>query len=126
MKRRDFLRKMAAGVALPYFVPAKALGFDGWTPPSERIVMAGVGLGPRGQRDLRQWVLGNKEVQFVAIADVLKFRREEVKGKVDKAYGTKDCMMYADFRDVLARLRDFLVGPPPPPAGPRPGFTTSP
>ena len=103
MKRRDFLKKMAAGVALPYFVPAKALGFDGWTPPSERIVLAGIGLGPRGQFDLKQWVFGNKEVQFVAIADVLKFRREEVKGKVDAAYGTKDCMMYADFRDVLAR-----------------------
>jgi hypothetical protein len=53
--RREFLRQTfaAAGtLALPWVVPARALGRDGAVAPSERIVMGGIGLGPRGQYDL--------------------------------------------------------------------------
>ena len=47
--RREFLRKAAATTAgafiLPQIVPASALGLNGKTPPSDRIVMAGIGVG---------------------------------------------------------------------------------
>jgi hypothetical protein len=34
----------ASAVALPYFIPASALGRDGKVAPSNRIVMAGIGI----------------------------------------------------------------------------------
>lgn len=95
--RRGFLKGVAT------LIPARALGRGGFVVPSERIVMAGVGLGPRGQQDLNQWIVHNKEVQFVAIADVQRFRRKQVKKAVDAAYGSRDCRMYRDFREILAR-----------------------
>ena len=53
--RRQFLAQtFAAGgaVALPWFIPARALGKDGAVAPGEKIVLGGIGLGPRGQYDL--------------------------------------------------------------------------
>ena len=52
--RRTFLKAAAASVALPYFIPAAALGKDGNTAPSERIVMAGIGIGNMGRGDKGQ------------------------------------------------------------------------
>ena len=49
--RRDCLRTAAlagAAIAVPTIVPASALGRGGAVAPSERITMAGVGIGPRG------------------------------------------------------------------------------
>ena len=53
-RRRFVKRSVLAGSAwiAPYFIPAKALGRDGTVAPSERIVVAGVGHGPRGRYDL--------------------------------------------------------------------------
>ena len=65
--RRQFLGKVAgAGVAAlaPTFVPAAALGRDGKVAASERIVLAGIGIGSRGEFDLR-WMLKEPDVQFV-------------------------------------------------------------
>ena len=46
--RRSFLKKASAAVALPWLVPASALGLDGKVAPSGRIVVAGIGLGRSG------------------------------------------------------------------------------
>ena len=46
--RRQFLSRgtmAASAVALPYFIPASALGRGGAVAPSARIVMGGIGLG---------------------------------------------------------------------------------
>ena len=43
--RRNFLKAAAGAAAIPYFIPAAALGKDGKTAPSDRIVMAGIGIG---------------------------------------------------------------------------------
>lgn len=68
--RRQFLQtaaKASAVFSVPMIVPARALGRDGHIAPSERVALAGLGLGPRGN-----YVLGcfmnEPEVQFVAIA----------------------------------------------------------
>ena len=68
--RRTFLKGAGAAVAMPWLVPASALGRDGTVAPSNRITVAGIGLGERGQGVLRSWVLPEKEVQFVAKADL--------------------------------------------------------
>jgi predicted dehydrogenase len=110
LSRRTFLkRSLSAGgaVAAPFIVPASALGRDGATAPSERIVMGGIGIGGRGGGVLSGWVLPEKDVQFVAICDPRKSRREAVKGTVDKHYGNTDCKLYYDIREFLATRPDI-------------------
>ncbi len=109
LSRRQFLRRAAlAGgtLALPCCVPASVLGRDGAVPPSERIVLGGLGVGNRGSSDLR-WMLPEPDVQFVAICDAKKSSRENVKRIVDSHYGTTDCAMYPDMREFLAARTDL-------------------
>ena len=101
--RRSFLKRAGGAVALPMLAPASALGLDGKVAPSNRIVVAGIGLGRRGGGVFRGWVLPEKDVQFVAICDVWKERRERIKKWADDHYGNKDCKTYIDMREMLAR-----------------------
>jgi predicted dehydrogenase len=103
--RREFLKKAAAfagAAALPAIVPASALGRDGAVAPSERIVMGGIGLGPRGSYVLGPF-LDEPDVQFVATCDVRADRRESIKARIDGHYGTDGCAAYRDMRELLAR-----------------------
>jgi len=109
LTRRGFLKRAAlvgGAVAAPCVIPASALGLNGAVPPSERIVLGGLGVGNRGTHDLN-WMLPEKDVQFVAICDARKARREAVKQLVDTKYGTQDCAMYRDMREFLATRTDI-------------------
>src|ERR1019366_7059542 len=108
LTRRRFLTRgaiAASAVALPYYIPASALGRNGAVAPSERIVMGGIGLGGRGSYDLGA-MLNEREVQWVAVCDVRKSHREAAKKVVDTKHGTKDCAAYADLRQLLAERTD--------------------
>ncbi len=108
LTRRQFLTRgalAASAVALPYFIPARALGRDGNVAPSNRIVMGGIGLGGRGSYDLGV-MLGMPDVQWVAVCDVLKSKRDAAKNLVDTKNGNKDCAVYSDLRQFLAERKD--------------------
>jgi len=103
--RRQFLKTSAltgGAVALPYFIPATALGRDGAVAPSEKITLGAIGIGGRGSYDLG-CMLEEQDVRCVAVCDVRKERREAAKRNVDQKYGNQDCVMYTDFRELLAR-----------------------
>jgi len=106
VQRRKFLKTTltAAGAAAfaPTIIPSSALGRDGAVAPSERIVVAGIGIGNRGTYDLGCF-LEQKDVQFVAVCDIKETRRIAVKKMVDTKYGNESCSMHADFREVLDR-----------------------
>ena len=107
--RRQFLKTSAAAstvFAVPCIIPAAALGKGGAVAPSERIVMGGIGINGRGSSDLT-WMMGERDVQFVAICDIRKDRREAVKRTIDNKYGTKDCTMHRDIREFLAERTDI-------------------
>ena len=108
LTRRTFLKHAAAAAAVPYIVPASVFGRDGKVAPSERIILGGMGVGNRGRHDLN-WMLPEKDVQFVAICDAKKSSREAVKKIVDGRYGNKDCKMYSDMREFLAERTDIDV-----------------
>jgi hypothetical protein len=107
--RRQFLQRAvlaATAVTLPSLVPASALGRNGFVAPSERIVLGGIGVGGRGTGVLN-WMLPEKDVQFVAICDAKKTQREAIKRMVDNKYGNQDCKMYRDIREFLAVRPDI-------------------
>jgi predicted dehydrogenase len=101
--RRSFLKTAAAAGAAamaPTIIPSSALGRDGAVPPSERIVLGGIGIGSRGTYDLGCF-LDQPDVQFVAVCDIKQARREAIKKTADKRYGNSDCRTYRDFRELL-------------------------
>ena len=107
--RRKFLRRAAAAgglLAAPWPVPGKALGRDGAVPPSEKIVLGGIGIGGRGSGVLG-WMMGEPDVQCVAVCDAKKAQRERVKQMVDTRYGNNDCQIYRDIREFLALRTDI-------------------
>ena len=102
--RRRFLStvaKASAAFAAPTLIPGRVLGLNGAVAASERITLAGLGIGGRGG-----YVLGcmmdEPVVQFVAIADPQKSRRESVKTKAEAKYGP-GVTEYRDFREMLPR-----------------------
>ena len=108
MSRRNFLTRgtmAASSIALPIFIPSSALGKSGTVAPSNRIVMAGIGIGAQGTRDLNRF-LGHRDVQFVAICDVRKSQRDAVKHKIDAHHGNSDCAIFTDMRQFLAERAD--------------------
>ncbi len=102
VSRREFLRGAAAAVAVPYVLTSDALGAPGRPPASDRITLGGIGVGGRGRSDLRG-LMGQGEVQAVAVCDVQKGSRDRAKSEVDKKYGNTDCQTYVEFRELLDR-----------------------
>ncbi len=105
LKRRGFLKKsLAAGaaVAAPMVIPASALGLDGAVPPSERIVVGGIGIGRRGTYDLGCF-MEQPDVQFAAVCDIKEAQRQAVKKKAEEQYGAGTCDTYRDYRELLDR-----------------------
>ena len=103
--RRQFLRRSlaaSAAVSAPWIVPGHVLGRGGAVPPSERITLGVIGIGPRCVYVLKS-MLGLPDVRCVALAEVQASRRESGKALVDEAYGNRDCIAVRDFRELLAR-----------------------
>ena len=106
--RRRFLARgamAASALALPHCIPPSALGRGGAVAPSERIVMGSIGIGGRGSYDLST-MLNERDVQWVAVCDVLKSKRQAAKNMVDSKQGNKDCAVYGDLRQFLAERTD--------------------
>jgi predicted dehydrogenase len=105
LSRRRFLTTtvQAAGlVAIPTFIPGRALGKDNVVLPSERILVGAIGIGNRGSYDLGCF-LEQPDARVVAVCDVKAKRRAEAKAAVDAKHGNSDCTTYRDLRDLLAR-----------------------
>lgn len=64
--------------------------------------MGGLGIGPRGTADLESF-LTNPDVQFVAVCDLQKSRRDAVKKMVDEKYNNQDCVVYRDMFEIYGR-----------------------
>jgi predicted dehydrogenase len=99
---RTGVSRRALLASAPLFVPAAALGRGGAIAPSDRVNVAGLGIGNRGARDLQSF-LSLPDVQFRAICDVRNERREAIKSIADKKYGNSDCVMFSDQYELWAR-----------------------
>jgi len=105
LHRRQFLKTSLAAstaIAAPMVIPSSVLGLDGNVPPSERVIIGGIGIGNRGTYDLGCFLQQN-DVRFAAVCDIKEARRTAVKKIVDDKYGTQKCDMVRDFRELLDR-----------------------
>jgi len=103
--RRRFLKGAAAALGMPWIVPPSVLGAE---PPSERVVMGCIGVGPRGRLNLRG--LMTRGAQIVAVCDVNEATRQAAVKEVQEYYKCsavaetyKGCAAYNDFRELVAR-----------------------
>jgi predicted dehydrogenase len=126
LSRRGFLAKSATAAALT-IVPRHVLGGAGRIAPSEKITLAGIGMGSQGTQNLAAF-LDFSQVQFVAVCDVNRESggylswywgqgkerrtggREPARRAVDAHYARpqrsgqyRGCKAYADYRELLAR-----------------------
>jgi predicted dehydrogenase len=122
MTRRAFLRHgsraACAAAAVPFIIPASALGRDGHVAPSERTTVGFIGVGGQGRGHLLggawTYIAGGytarEDVQLLAICDVIRDRREEACRAVNAFYAARSgsgayrcCEAVNDFRNLLAR-----------------------
>src|SRR5262245_50632922 len=94
--RREFVRNTAAAASF-LIVPRHVLGGAGYTPPSEKLNIAGIGIGGMGAADLRSVESEN----IVALCDV------------DWKYAAKtferypQAKRYKNFREMLETHKDI-------------------
>jgi predicted dehydrogenase len=95
--RRSFLKTTAFAASAFVIAPRHVLGGAGQTPPSQKLNLAGVGIGGMGQSNLRACAAEN----IVALCDV----DAAYAAKVFAAYS--QAAVYKDFRQMLDRQKDI-------------------
>ena len=96
MSRRDFISGIAGAAAFT-IVPCRVLGGAGNTPPSEKLNIAGIGVGGQGAWDLSQLESQN----IVALCDVDQNHAAGTFKRYPKA------KRYRDFRKMLDKQNDI-------------------
>jgi hypothetical protein len=102
LSRRSFLGRAAAtagALSFPAIVPARVLGRNA---PSHRVTFAAIGAGGRAGA-LTPNFMRHADVQYLAVCDCFRTRREAMCGDLNRHYGTDVVKPYADFREVMAR-----------------------
>jgi hypothetical protein len=101
VSRRRFLRTAGGAAALISVVPRQLIAASGQNPPSERLRIAGIGVGGMGAGDLGAVAPGN---QVVALCDVDARRA----GETFKRY--PDARQFQDFRRMFDAMEKEIDG----------------
>jgi predicted dehydrogenase len=111
LSRRGFLSRTAklaaASFTFPTLINSRAFGAN------ERITMGFIGMGGQGRGDMGGF-MGFKNVQVVAVCDVVDDHLNMAQNQVNNRYGNKDCKKYKDWREVVSRadIDAIFVGTP--------------
>jgi predicted dehydrogenase len=97
ISRRRFLAKAAFAATVINVVPSRVLGLDGTKPPSEKLNIAGIGIGGQGASDLDNM----KTENIVALCDVDWRHADHVFKKYPQARRWKD------YRKMLEEQKDI-------------------
>ena len=100
-ERRDFVKKTGIAAASFFIVPRYVLGGKGYTAPSDRLNLAAIGAGGKGQSDIANaW--NNGANQVVALCDVDTARG---KASIEKFSSAK---FYKDFRRMFDEMKNDI------------------
>ncbi|HWD18609.1 MAG TPA: Gfo/Idh/MocA family oxidoreductase [Verrucomicrobiae bacterium] len=102
LNRRRFLAIAGAAVAVPTFIPARALGRGGNAAPSNRIVMGVVGWGMQAPGNTAS-LMGFDTCQVVASCNIDKNHLAASLKAINDHNGNQDCKAYHDYREMMAR-----------------------
>src|SRR5438132_2177669 len=91
--RREFLRNTSLAAAGFFIVPRHVLG-RGYIAPSDKLNIAGIGVGGKGQSDLAEFAKSPK-VNIVALCDVDDRQAAKSRERFPNA------TYYKDFREML-------------------------
>ena len=94
--RREFIKNTALATAGFFIVPRFVLGGKGYIAPSDRLIIAGIGVGGKGQGDIAEFAKSPK-VNIVALCDVDDRASAESRKNFPKAN------YYKDFREMLQK-----------------------
>jgi len=93
MKRRKFIKSAATGLAVFTILPRRLLGGPGFTPPSDELTRAVIGVGGMGR-----WHVRYAPGRLLAVCDVDAHHLNKA-----LAISGPDVNGYSDFREVLQR-----------------------
>ena len=92
--RRDFLKTGTIATAGLMIVPRHVLGGKGYTAPSDRLIIAGVGAGGKGESDIANfYASGNADIAFLCDVDMRSAAKTIAKFPKAK--------VYRDWREML-------------------------
>ncbi|MBN3582194.1 Gfo/Idh/MocA family oxidoreductase [Algoriphagus aestuarii] len=94
--RREFMKTSATALASFYIVPRHVLGGPGFIAPSDKLRVAGVGVGGMGSGDVRG-IFSTGKVDMIALCDVDDTRAKQSRDAHPKA------AYYKDFRVMLEK-----------------------
>lgn len=94
--RRKFLRNSATALAGFYILPRHVLGGTGYTAPSDKLIIAGVGAGGKGESDLWNFYQSGK-AQIAVLCDVDERQFKKSRERYPKA------KIYKDYREMLEK-----------------------
>jgi predicted dehydrogenase len=92
--RRAFLKKTIIAAAGFYIVPRHVLGGPGHTAPSDKLMIAGVGAGGKGESDITNFY-GSGKAEIAYLCDVDDRRSAKMRAQFPKA------KYYKDYRELL-------------------------
>lgn len=98
--RRKFLQNASLAAAGYFIVPRHVLG-KGYVAPSDKLNIAGIGAGGKGESDLHEFSKSPK-VNIVAMADVDDRQAVKSRQRFPKA------RYYKDFREMLAKEKNNI------------------
>ena len=92
--RRSFIKQAAVAAAAFTIVPRHVLGGSGFVAPSDKLMIAGIGAGGKGESDIKSFYdSGKAEIAF--LCDVDDRRSARTRGRFPKA------KYYKDYREML-------------------------
>jgi predicted dehydrogenase len=97
ISRRHFLQKSTTAAAIFTIIPRHVLGGQGNTSPSDKLNIAGIGIGGMGKNNLKACELEN----IVALCDV----DDDYAAKVYQTY--PNAQRHKDFRIMLEKQKDI-------------------
>ena len=108
MTRRKFIGTTAMATAAFSIVPRHVLGGEGFTPPSDKLNIAVIGVGGKGKSDMYSVATENIvalcDVDDRKMAETLKKTKEE-EGKEDLVEALEKAPKYKDFREMLDKQK---------------------
>lgn len=99
--RRKFIRNTALAAGGFFIVPRHVLGGKGYIAPSDKLNIAGIGVGGKGASDLAEFAKSPK-VNIVALCDVDDRSAADTRKKFPKA------SYYKDFREMLEKEKNNI------------------